>query len=396
MVGWCLNMLKWHWVNPTFVLYTGDGRSAEAATPPGKAASMEAKPASVKLDPAFHKRIAMDFLQISGWNPSSKAGPRPKKTPMGHRWEAPLLSAPPVVSEQSHETWDHSPARPWWREGCFSWGHGYMPRASTIKHLMFVQWVCWGNNKPSGVVHTSSRSKTHGLKNWYVGRSSDHEKCTQITLWCGLTLLVAPFVHNFGRWIWKSKHQWTLKWTNLPDKKKNIQFLKFWSRTFDDLPKFHISYAFSRNSWCSTKNLLVFRLRPCWFTIPCSYTFSMSRIKSLHVFHGFPVFNGWNSPLTMSSMRLSMGCSTFSMGFHGWNPTWPSRRVTMDAIIASWAMSSAGRTGAWTNGTNNRTQWTTRHIEDDSWLTNFRLLTDDWLVDFFDDWFLLTTVVFEN
>ena len=88
--------------------------SSEVATPPGKAASMEAKPASVKLDPAFNQLISSLFLvQIARWNSWSQL-----KTVRS--------TAPPVVSEQSHETWDHSPAPPWRLHGGF---HGNIPTA---------------------------------------------------------------------------------------------------------------------------------------------------------------------------------------------------------------------------------------------------------------------------
>lgn len=78
------NGIGWIHVNPTFVISRCRRRwnflkpplsssrsstmlSSEVATPPGKAASMEAKPASVKLDPAFNQLISSHFLvQIAG------------------------------------------------------------------------------------------------------------------------------------------------------------------------------------------------------------------------------------------------------------------------------------------------------------------------------------------
>ena len=75
-------------------------------------------------------------------------------------------------------------------------------------------------------------------------------------------------------------------------RKKNIQFLKFRSRTFDDLPNFILAMPFLEIADVPLKIYWFFDCARVGLPIPCSYMFSMSRIKSLHVFHGFPVFNG--------------------------------------------------------------------------------------------------------
>lgn len=156
------------WVNPTFVISrcrwkllkpllsssrSSTMLSSEVATPPGKAASMEAKPASVKLDPAFNQLISSHFLQMAGWNSS-------------HLFE----------NGEKH------------RASCSLWAITWNMRpfsGATLAKIPWTPWTPWIpwilclpvifpiRRQPITLTRERDQNPTKiGFENWYVGRSS--------------------------------------------------------------------------------------------------------------------------------------------------------------------------------------------------------------------------------